>query len=316
MTIDSTTASSPKSRLAKIALPMLLIGILLAGAYFRFVGIDWDEQQHLHPDERFLTMVESASHLPDSLGQYFDSATSPLNPYNNNFGLFVYGDLPIVFTRYVAAGLDGLCSISPAQLCIDDSTHSPFSYSDYGHVYLLGRLLSALFDLGTLVWLFLIARKLYDSRVALLATALGAAAVLNIQQAHFFTVDTFATFFIAATFYFTVRLAETNSWKHTVAAGLGAGMSLACRINVAPIVGIIGLALLLPIARRPDWRERLGLKIQDAGLRLIIVLIAGFIAFRIFQPYAFSGLFSLDHRFSDNMDYISKIVSGEITAPP
>jgi YYY domain-containing protein len=308
--------SRPSRRAPIVITALLLIGILLAGAYFRFVGIDWDEQQHLHPDERFLTMVEAAIQLPKNIGQYFDSQTSPLNPYNNNFGLFVYGDLPIVFTKVVAAGLDSLCYNTPAHACIDQNNNNPFSYSDYGHVYLLGRVLSALFDLGTLIWLFLIARKLYDVRIALLATALGAAAVLNIQQAHFFTVDTFATFFVAATFYFIVRLSETNSWKDTIAVGLGAGMSLACRINVAPIAGIIGLALLLPIARRANWRERLADRVQAAALRLVIAALVGFIAFRIFQPYAFNGLFAFDQRFRDNMDYISKLVSGEITAPP
>ncbi|HZY45102.1 MAG TPA: hypothetical protein VFF70_10170, partial [Anaerolineae bacterium] len=145
---------------APIATALLLIGIMLAGAYFRFVGIDWDEEQHLHPDERFLTMVEAAIQLPKNVGQYFDSLTSPLNPYNNNFGLFVYGDLPIVFTRYVAAALDGLCYNTDAHACLDQHS-ATFSFSDYGHVYLLGRILSALFDLGTLLWLFLIARKLY-----------------------------------------------------------------------------------------------------------------------------------------------------------
>ena len=38
--------------------------ILALGAAVRLVGVDWDEQQHLHPDERFLTMVESALFLP------------------------------------------------------------------------------------------------------------------------------------------------------------------------------------------------------------------------------------------------------------
>lgn len=32
---------------------VLMIGVLLIGAYFRFVGISWDSVYHLHPDERF-----------------------------------------------------------------------------------------------------------------------------------------------------------------------------------------------------------------------------------------------------------------------
>ena len=37
-----------------------LILVIAGGAYFRFVGINWDDNYHLHPDERFLTMVETS----------------------------------------------------------------------------------------------------------------------------------------------------------------------------------------------------------------------------------------------------------------
>ncbi|HPC06006.1 MAG TPA: hypothetical protein PLI60_04735, partial [Anaerolineaceae bacterium] len=55
---------------------ILLLGILAAGAYFRFIGLDWDEDQHLHPDERFLTMVETAIQPVSSLKEYFDTGSS------------------------------------------------------------------------------------------------------------------------------------------------------------------------------------------------------------------------------------------------
>ncbi|MEN6435032.1 MAG: hypothetical protein ABFD58_04345, partial [Anaerolineaceae bacterium] len=59
---------------------ILLLGILMLGAYFRFVGLDWDDDQHLHPDERFLTMVETAIQPVHSLSEYFDTEHSTLNP--------------------------------------------------------------------------------------------------------------------------------------------------------------------------------------------------------------------------------------------
>src|SRR5512138_2447113 len=90
---------------------LLLIIVLMVGTYFRTVGLNWDDDQHLHPDERFLTMVENALQVkkcalpatslegcpPDevrwlSLSEYLDTEHSPLNPVNRGYGFFVYGD--------------------------------------------------------------------------------------------------------------------------------------------------------------------------------------------------------------------------------
>src|SRR5689334_8824537 len=93
---------------------LLLIVVLMGATYFRVIGLNWDENQHLHPDERFLTMVESALQVrkcadpntpveacpPDQIrwlgfSDYFNTASSPLNPQNRGYGFFVYGDFPI-----------------------------------------------------------------------------------------------------------------------------------------------------------------------------------------------------------------------------
>ena len=108
---------------------LILLLILVVGAYLRLVGLDWDEEQHLHPDERFLTMVESAIQFPgvdpetlgpppsadtqewrsnyisiipdcEKWGGYFDTACSPLNPNNRGYEFYVYGTLPIFIVRY------------------------------------------------------------------------------------------------------------------------------------------------------------------------------------------------------------------------
>ena len=66
-----------------------LISALIAGLfYLRFFGLNWDQNSHLHPDERFLTMVTNGLIWPKSLAEYFNSATNPLNP--NNFGYNFY----------------------------------------------------------------------------------------------------------------------------------------------------------------------------------------------------------------------------------
>src|SRR5512138_2355688 len=119
---------------------LALIVILLLAAFFRLRGLNWDESQHLHPDERFLTMVETAIRLPNSWSQYFDTPQSPLNPYNNNFGSFVYGTAPLFLVRLVGQVL---------------------GQTDYGNVYLLGRAMSGLADLFVLFMVFAIGRRLY-----------------------------------------------------------------------------------------------------------------------------------------------------------
>src|SRR2546430_16534586 len=54
----------------------------------------------LFRSERFLTFVEDGTDLPSGVGQYFDSAESPLNPYNRGFGDFVYGTFPLFSVRF------------------------------------------------------------------------------------------------------------------------------------------------------------------------------------------------------------------------
>src|SRR5512143_331917 len=183
---------------------LLLIAVLMVGTYFRIVGLDWDAEQHLHPDERFLTMVESALQVkkcsvpstpleacPDdetrwlSFSEYLNTASSPLNPQNRGFGFFVYGDFPIVVVRYIAEWLGQV---------------------GYDQVHLVGRQISALSDLLTILVLYVIGSKLYNRRVALLGAAFSALAVEQIQQSHFFVVDNVANLFIFLAVFFAVEI--------------------------------------------------------------------------------------------------------------
>ncbi|HUU35559.1 MAG TPA: hypothetical protein VMW48_15945, partial [Vicinamibacterales bacterium] len=68
-----------------------LLLVLLAAAGLQFSGRDWDGRHHLHPDERFLSMVVTAEGWPDSGRAYLDESRSPLNPRNVGFSFFAYG---------------------------------------------------------------------------------------------------------------------------------------------------------------------------------------------------------------------------------
>ena len=242
--------TEPGRSLGRLERVLILLVLLLVAAGLRTVGLDWDDGAHLHPDERFLTMVAGAVESPDSLALYLDTANSPLNPYNRGYGNFFYGTLPLFLVRYAGEWADTACAEEPSSLArvavrllLDAGEDcSPGTYTGYGGVHLVGRLLSTLADLAALVFLFLIGQRLYSPGVGLLAVALGALAVLPIQHSHFFTVDNFANFFVIIALYFAVRAAQTGGWVSFALAGLASGLAVTCKMNTWPAALVVALA--------------------------------------------------------------------------
>ena len=324
MSEDSLIPAASRTTLAQRSLLVALglIGVLIVGAYLRLVGIDWDENEHLHPDERFLTQVEVAIEPVTSLQAYFDTPTSTLNPNNVGHGFFVYGDFPIILVRYVGQELEKTL------------------YSD---IYLVGRALSAGFDLLTIVLLFLLGRRLYDVRIGLLAAALYALATLPIQQSHFFTVDTFTNTFVVAAFLFAARSLDEHRWPDYFLFGLMLGLATASKISVVPLAVILILAIALrvlpqlPLGERASsaWQDRATRKkIIGAALGLMLGGLVTIVVFRVAMPYAFLppggndvaasainrilqsiGL-RLNPLWLDQMREVRHLVSGNADIPP
>lgn len=254
---------------------LLFALVLVAAAYFRLSGMDWDEDQHLHPDERFLTGVVASLESVDSIGEYFDTANSSLNPNNRGAGFFVYGTLPVFIVRYVAEGL---------------------GQTGYGQIHLVGRALSAVADLGVVALVYFIGSRLFDKRVGLLGALFSALAVMQIQQSHFWTVDNFVNFFTLLTLFFAVRIASYGrSENETILSpwdiagfGLALGMALASKVSVVPLAAALPAALLIRLGRLP--KEARAQYFSVSFWWLVIAGVISVVTFRVFQPYAFQGL--------------------------
>ena len=275
----------------------LLVVILALAAFLRFTGLNWDSYTHLHPDERFLTMVEASLRVPDTLGEYFDTAHSPLNPHNAGHGFFVYGTLPIFLVRQLGewAGRTG-----------------------YDEIHLVGRATSAAFDLVSVFLVYLIAARLWRRRVGLVAAALAAFSVLTIQHAHFFVVDPFANTFILAGIYFAVCVQFEGRFWQFLAFGAALGMAVASKLNAVALAGLIVLAAAafwfdLPAARRQREVPRLVAGLSAAAL-------VSLLAFRIFQPYAFAGPgffgIRLNPLWLENLRSLYEQGQGNVDFPP
>ena len=293
--------NKPSTDLSRWLVGFLLIVILIAGGYLRFVGLDWDAEQHLHPDERFLTMVESSLLPVPNIGEYFNTPTSTLNPNNQGHSFYVYGTLPIFMVRYLAEWL---------------------GFTGYGSIYLVGRSLSAAMDLLSIILVFFIGTRLYNRKVGLIGAAFSAFAVLQIQQSHFFTVDTFSTFFTLLAVYFAVEVITAKDDQVDLVSylffGIALGMAVASKINAAPVAITLPLAALIYWSKLPE--ERKGQLAPKIFLYLILAALVSLLAFRIFQPYAFRGPgffnFGLNENWVSGLKSLWAQTSGDVDYPP
>ncbi len=292
-----------------LLIALLLLLVMVSGAYFRFVGLNWDDFTHLHPDERFLTQVVTSIAPVSSIGEYFNTAESSLNPNNRGAGFYVYGTLPLFIVK-AASGI-------VAQVTGD------LTWAGYNGAHLVGRVFSATSDLLTILLVFLIGRRLYDRWIGLLAATLYAWAVLPIQLSHFWTMDAFTGLAVTAALWLGVRILDEGGWGNYAGFGLALGAAVASRINVAPLAIVAALATMVRMlpAFEPEYPryERRYLLVREGGGLLLAALVS-VIVFRLAQPYAFSGpsIFGI----LPNMDWwrqmqeVNRQVSGQADFPP
>ncbi len=271
----------------KVAVCILIL-ILGIAAAFRFIGLDWDGHAHLHPDERFLTMVTTGISWPKDLQQYFDTNVSPLNPQNNGFSFYVYGTYPIHLTKFVAMVLHN---------------------DTYDGVTLVGRALSGILDLATLITVYLIASYLTKKRITgLIAAACYAVFVLPIQLSHFFTVDPYVTLFI------TVVLWRILRSKFDFITGVMLAFAVGAKASAVIIVPIIALAYALEW----PWAGHTTAVRQKRRHMLLMAcgcLIGFLLTVRIVYPYLFVGM-TLNPKILANWRELSSFDSPNTTFPP
>ena len=280
------------------ALHIGMLVIVLLAAYFRFHGLNWDSGRHLHPDERFLSQVTNDLKWPEDWKTYFDPATSTLSPYTlPNMGLFVYGTLPVYLVKWISIRLNE---------------------NNYDQITMVGRAVSGLFDIGAMLMLYLLAKKLYGVRTAFLAAALLAISVLNIQLSHFYAVDTFANLFIVATMYFLVAAGLSGRWIDYALAGLMLGLGLASKLSVFTLAVPIAAAIGMDYYRRSRDRD-IPTALEQSAVRLMTVAVVALLTFRVLQPIAFTGPgfmnWSLNPRWLRDVVEQQKTVSGEEDLP-
>ncbi len=267
----------------------MLAAILVVALGLRLHGVDWDQGFGFHPDERDIYMRsgcmydllteapghEQCGYLADQpqadpglpgLGTAFDAESSPLNPHWFPLGsILIY---VLVFFRSVA---ELFTDLNPLEMRY------------------IARPLAALADVGTVLLVFVLGRRLYGQGVGLLAAGLTAIAVIHVQHSHFYRPEPFTVLFTLASLWAMLRLMEHRRLRDSALLGLMLGLALAPKVNVLPLVLPLALAYWYWMREEADggWTSITPEIVQRAAGHAAVAASVAVVVFFFSSPYAF-----------------------------
>ena len=218
----ATRPGSAKPRRAWLVSGLLLL-ILLAGFVLRVWHIDWADGQLPHPDERSTVAFYAPTiKLPPEGVSLLDKRQSPLNPLWNvqsqERRSYTYGHFPLYLLVLTANALHATAPLAEQLGAPADLVETLRTANGVPGFAVVGRLLMAIGDIFTVLFVYLLAERTYRRRdgrhapwVGLLAAAFSAFTVLQIQLSHFFAVDPISTTFTAMALYGALRMVEGSS---------------------------------------------------------------------------------------------------------
>ena len=229
--------------------------VFLAALALRLYGIDWDDGADLHPDELFVAKIALIDRIqfgwPPDIGTLLDPARSGLNPRSadpatGQFREFAYGALPLWVTDATAWALSRLTGTD---------------WNGMDHAYLVGRVISATLSALTILPIAGLGTSLAGRPVGLMAALFAALAPMSIQLAHFFTTDSWLTFFVALCLLACVTAAKYGRPMRYASAGAAFGLAMATKGSVFALAVPIAIALL----KRPFFNSGTRVQVPAEG---------------------------------------------------
>lgn len=251
---------------------ILFLFLVIFAFYIRIYNINWDNGFHLHPDERAIVMYAIPLKIPLTITELLKPDSS-LNPH-----FFAYGNFPLYLLKSVSL-LVGM--LDP-------------TFASYERINILGRFLSVIAEIGTLLFIYLIARKIFNKTVALASAFIYAFSVFPIQASHFYAVDVLLTFFITCTIFQLLKFYEKPSIRNSIFVGVFFGLSLVTKISAAPLIAAITFTIaadfILVFLKSPHkfeiWFPHLPILFKKLIKDGFVIFSATALTFIILQPYA------------------------------
>lgn len=285
----------------------LLVLILTVAAGLRFYNINWDGGIFAHPDERSTVAFYAPTiRWPQNAADILNPQTSTLNPFLDIHNpqhprSYTYGHFPL-YTLVLIANL--LNDLAPLAASLPFNVPAGLLHflqsSQSGHGYAqIGRALMALADLFTVYLVFLLGRRLYGAWAGLLAAALSAFTVLQIQLAHFFAVDPVSTTFTLLALYGAILMYDRKTVGAAILTGVGVALAVASKFSALPVAFAPVVAGYLAVLHHhcraakdeqniPDAASFSSVHLQNRMLGLVLLALSvAFIIFAITSPFVF-----------------------------
>jgi len=257
------------------------------------------------------------------IGDYFNTAKSTLNPHNRGYAFFVYGTLPMFIVRYSAEIL-GKTDVGALKLLGRQFS----ALADLGTIFLLYLIVARLYNRRTALLAaafsafavmqiqqsHFFTTDLFVNLFAFLAIYIAVEIVVResgighwspgvgnresgIEELGSETDDDKSRIPNPES-----RLFRDPFLWLSLAFGVAFGMAMASKVNIYPLALLLPGAFAVRFLRSKEERERLfttghpgprgeaGADWKLITVYLIVGGLAAFLAFRIFQPYAFDGI--------------------------
>ena len=265
-----------------------LVVVLLIAAALRLYNVAWDGGELAHPDERStVAFYAPTMHWPRDWSTAFDPKRSPFNPLwdpiNQQRRSYTYGHFPLYVLTITANVLHALAPLAQRAGASTELVHALTGATDIQGFAFIGRVLVALSDTATVYLVYLIACRLYGRGAALLAAALSAFTVLQIQLAHFFAVDPISTTFTLLALYGAMWMVERCTTGAAVLTGVGMGLAVASKFSALPILAAPVVAALIVAWRSRD--ENRTAVWEQAWRRCLLACLVALVVFAVTSPF-------------------------------
>ena len=194
---------------------LIIFIISVTGFLLRLLGINWDQGNLFHPDERQLLILSQ------------EMTFRNLDP-----GWYNYGTLPLYILEFFSFGIE-----------------------DMKNLRFPGRIMSSLLDSITIFIVGELGKRFHSKLCGIISSILYSTCVIALQLSHFFTVDTFLNTSIVLIFFLCSNLIKNNNAKNSAYLAIAIGVGFAIKISIFMIAFPVLASLVISSKLRINYKN-------------------------------------------------------------